>query len=82
MELVIIGIAVFFNIAVLKWKFDKGRTTEAIIDASLLGGVMFLFSGSFNALVVGTIASALVSLYLLISPPKFASPRSSRLRRA
>jgi hypothetical protein len=34
-------------------------------------GVMILFSGSYSALVVGTIASALVSIFLFFSPPKF-----------
>lgn len=72
MEYLIIGIAVFFNIAIIKWKFDKGRTTDASVDATLLVLVTVVFSGSYGALVVGTIASALISLYLLISPPKFA----------
>lgn len=70
MEFVLIGLAVFFNIVVLKWKFDKGRYADALLDAVLLGGVMFVFSGTYGALVVGTIASALVSIYLLFSPIK------------
>lgn len=66
MEFTIIGFAVFFNIAFIKWKFDRAR----YLDAALMLGVMFLFSGSYGALVIGTVASALVSIYLLISPPK------------
>lgn len=73
LEFIVIGIAVFFNIAVVKWKFDHKRYTDAIVDGTLLVAVTMVFSGSYGALVVGTIASALVSLYLLISPPRLFS---------
>lgn len=73
MEYLIIGIAVFFNIAIIKWKFDRKQTANAILDGSLLIIVAVVFSGSYGALVVGTIASALVSLYLLISPLRIGS---------
>ena len=70
MEFIVIGVAVFFNIAVIKWKYDKARYADAILDFICLVAVSILFSGSYAALVVGTIASALVSIYLLVSPPK------------
>lgn len=70
MEFIIIGIAVFFNIAVIKWKFDRERYADAFVDFGCLIVVALLFSGSYAALVVGTIASALVSIYLFFSPPK------------
>ena len=70
MEYILIGITVFFNIAIIMWKFEKHRYADASLDATLLVLVALLFSGSYGALVVGTVASALVSLYLLISPPK------------
>ena len=75
-EFIIIGCAVFFNIAVIKWKYDKARYGDAILDFACLVAVAILFSGSYAALVVGTIASALVSIYLLVSPPKL--PKKSR----
>lgn len=71
MEFLIIGIVTFFNIAFIKWKFDRARYADASLDLFLLVVVMLLFSGSYGALVVGTITSALVSIYLLFSPPKF-----------
>lgn len=71
MEFLIIGVAVFFNIAFLKWKFDRERYGDATLDLILLVLVALLFSGSYGALVVGTIASALVSLFLFFSPPRF-----------
>lgn len=70
MEFILIGLAVFFNLVILKWKIDKTRYMDAFLDATLLTLVMFVFSGSYGALVVGTIASALVSIYLLFSPLK------------
>lgn len=72
MELIIIGVCTFFNIAIIKWKYDRGQKKNAFLDATLLGGVMFVFSGSLGALQIGTVASALVSLYLIASPLKEA----------
>jgi hypothetical protein len=71
MEFMIIGFAVFFNIAVIKWKLDRERYADGITDIVLLVLVSILFSGSYGALVVGTVASALVSIYLFFSPPRF-----------
>lgn len=70
MEFIFIGIAVFFNVAIIKWKFDRRRNADALLDSALMIGIIILFSGSYGALVVGTIASALISVFLLISPPK------------
>lgn len=70
MEYILIGITVFFNIAIIMWKFERNRYADASLDTALLVLVALLFSGSYGALVVGTVASALVSLYLLVSPPK------------
>jgi hypothetical protein len=78
LEFAIIGIAVFFNIAVIKWKYDKGRFADATLDFACLVAVSILFSGSYAALVVGTISSALVSIYLLISPPKLPAKKAKR----
>ena len=71
MEFLLVGLAVFFNIAFIKWKFDKSGYADATLDLTLLVIVMLLFSGSYGALVVGTVASAFISLFLYFSPPKF-----------
>lgn len=70
MEYILIGVTVFFNIAIILWKLEKHRYADATLDATLLVLVALIFSGSYGALVVGTVASALVSIYLLISPPQ------------
>lgn len=68
MEFLIIGIVVAANIVFIFFKFDKGRTTDAFLDIVLLSAVTFVFSGSYGALVVGTIASLLISIYLYARP--------------
>jgi hypothetical protein len=73
MEFLIIGIAVALNIIVIKMKFDRKRIEDGIFDSLLLATITVVFGGSFAGLVVGTIASFFISLYLLASPPKFFS---------
>lgn len=70
MEYIFVGITIFFNIVFVIWKFKKARYPDALLDTFLLMLVTFVFSGSYGALVAGTVASALVSLYLYFSPPK------------
>jgi len=62
------GIAMAGNLIVVLIKLQKGDTTNAVIDASVLGAVMWLFSGSLGALVIGAVASAIFSVYLLAKP--------------
>ena len=74
MEFLIIGIAVFFNVMVLKIKFERERYADLSFDLVVLVALSLLFSGSFGGLVVATVASALMSLYLLAFPPRLPSP--------
>ena len=71
MEFLITGIAVAFNLMVIKWKYEKKRYSDAALDATCLFIVTTVFSGTYGSLVVGTIASAIISIYLYIFPPKF-----------
>ena len=68
--LIIVSISVLLNIAFIKFKIERERYLDATIDSSLLILVMVVFSGSFSALVVGTISSMMISIYLWFSPPK------------
>ena len=70
MEFLIIGIAVAFNCMIIKVKFERGRIADGALDATLLAILTVVFSGTYGALVVGTIASAFISIFLLINPPK------------
>ena len=68
MEIIAIGIAVAFNILIVLWKYQHGRILDATVDGTLLVLVAIVFSGSTAALIIGTIGSAIVSIYLLFSP--------------
>ena len=70
MELLIIGVVVAANIIFILFKYEKKRFSDAIVDTLLLLIVTILFSGSYAGLVVATIASLLISIYLYKNPPK------------
>ncbi len=77
----IIGLALAFNILVIIWKIKHRGLLDGLMDALLLGVVMFLTSGTLTGLLIGTIASFVISGYLLIYPfepikwPKLRLPR-------
>jgi len=69
MELILIaGFAMFFNFAILKWKFSNGRIADGVLDASVLGIIMFVTAGSMTGMAIGVVGSMLFSLFLLWSP--------------
>lgn len=71
MELLIAGLATAFNFIVIMMKANHGRESEAFLDAALFGTVLWLTSGSQGGMIVGMISSAIISIYLYYSPPKF-----------
>ncbi len=71
MEFIVIGLAVAFNCIIIKEKFQRGRTEDGTFDLILLVTITLVFSGTYGALVVGTIASAFISIYFMASPPTF-----------
>ena len=54
-------------------KLEKRRYEDAVFDLSLMALFAFLFSGSYGGMVVAMVASLAISIYLLVSPPKFTS---------
>ncbi len=52
-------------------KFKKGRIEDGVFDSALLIILLMISNGSYGAMVVSMIASLVVSIYLLASPPKF-----------
>lgn len=70
MEFLIIGLAVAANIIFILFKYERERYTDMTLDMLLLITIAILFSGSYGALVIGTIASLVISIYLYFSPPK------------
>ncbi len=68
--ILIMGVALAFNFLIIKWKFEHHRTTDAFLDTGLLILIGIVFSSTITGLMIGTIASAIISLYLLAFPPK------------
>ena len=73
MEFLILGIVVAVNFIIIKLKLDRKRWEDSIFDTLLFLIIMVLFSGSYAGLIVGSIASLVISVYFFISPPKFFS---------
>ena len=69
MEYLIIGIVTGLNILFIKFKFMKHRYIDGLLDTSVLIAVFILFNGSYGAMVVGMIASLMVSINLYYNPP-------------
>ena len=68
MDLIILGLAVAANLIIVLHKAQKGQYLNALIDGTLLGLVAVFFSVSTAALIIGTIGSLVVSLYLIKFP--------------
>jgi len=64
-SVLIIGTAVASNIIVIMWKFNKGRLSDALLDGSLLITVSYVLKASTFGLMVGTVASCIVSMWLI-----------------
>ena len=80
MEFIIIGVVTALNFLFIKKKFDLKRYEDAVFDLLLLVAILFIFSGSYGALVVGMVASLIISISFYASPPKFITPLISKLR--
>ena len=66
---VIAGIAIFFNFAIILWKFKAERYLDMLLDAGTLIAISYLTMGSVSGFQAGMIGSMLMSLYLLIANP-------------
>jgi len=70
MEFLIIGVVVAFNMLVIYIKVKAKRFADAVLDFLMLLILSFIFGGTYSGLVVATVASFIISIYLFISPPK------------
>jgi len=70
MEFLIIGVVVAFNMLVIYIKVKAKRFADAVLDFLMLLVLSFIFGGTYSGLVVATVASFIISIYLFISPPK------------
>ncbi len=73
MEAMILGIIVALNIIVVLWKLRHHRILDGMLDGGALIVVTKIFAGGAASLTIGAIGSLIVSLYLLLFPPKLPS---------
>lgn len=84
-SLLLVGIALCCacNFIVLVVKLKKRRFLDFAVDCGLFVAICWLFSITFNALVVGTFASAFISLWLFFFPVRwndFASTKKAKAK--
>jgi hypothetical protein len=70
---IVMSMALAFNLLVIWWKFTHERHLDATLDSGALVTLAYVFGGSTQALMMGTIASAIISIYFLMFPPKLSS---------
>ena len=75
-----IGLATFFNFAIILHKFRKGNTANAVLDLGILAIITVLFIGSISALAIGMVASMLFSIYLLFIRIELPQKKTTRRR--
>lgn len=80
MDFILIGIISAFNLLIIKFKLDKKRFEDAILDTALMVVLAYLFSGSYAGMVVAMVASLVISIFLFISPPTFSSKAHNFLK--
>lgn len=80
MEFLVIGIVTALNLIFIKMKFEKHRYEDGIFDLAILALLTVVFGGSYGGLVVGTVASLVISIYFYANPPKFVTPLVNKLK--
>lgn len=70
MEALIIAVIAGLNLIVVYWELEKRRFTTAALDISALVTLSVMFGQSTGGMVIATISSAMLSLFLLIKKPK------------
>jgi len=66
----VLGLATFFNLFSVKWKLENERFADAALDGAVLVGLGWIFGNTMTGLAIATVASAIFSVYLLVSPPR------------
>jgi len=64
------AVSVATNIIFVKWKIERERYSDAILDGLIFAMLIFIFARTVTGLSIATMASSIVSVYLFFSPPK------------
>ncbi len=79
MLVVAMGLTLAFNILIIYVKFRYDRYGDALLDTAALVTLAIVFGSSTQALMIGTIASAIISIFLYFFPPNGQSKPSEPL---
>jgi len=82
--ILIVGVAIGFNFIILKYKYDKGRHLDLVLDLIVLVTLSYLFGGTILGMASAMVGGALVSLYLLFTtkPPEETPSSNSSTRQS
>lgn len=69
----IMGLAAAFNVLIILKKIRLKRYEDAFLDAGILALLSWVFGGTLGGMMIATVASAVVSLSLLVTPPMFSN---------
>jgi len=69
-SMLIMGASVATNIIFVKWKIEKERYSDALLDGIVFIGLILIFAKTVSGLSIATLASSFVSFYLFFFPPK------------
>ena len=69
MEVLIFGLIAAFNMLIIVVKFRMNRYSDVILDTSILVILNYMAAGTLTGMMIATIASLIVSIFLFISPP-------------
>lgn len=69
MEFVVIGLAASFNLFIIYLKIEKKKFINAALDVLALVILSSMFGQFAGGMVIATVASAVISLFLMIKNP-------------
>ena len=71
MEIIVLGVVISFNFLIIKWKLENNHKEDAVFDIILNVIITIIMHGTVSGMAAGMVASFIISIYFLISPPKF-----------
>jgi len=69
-ELLIIGLVSALNLIILKIKIDLKRYADSALDLTLFVMFMMFSGGTLGGIIIATIGSLVISIFLYFSPPR------------
>ncbi|MCF6330284.1 MAG: hypothetical protein L3I99_01895 [Sulfurimonas sp.] len=69
MEILIFGLIAAFNMLIIIIKLRMNRYADAGLDVSIFIILNYIASGTLTGMMIATIASLVVSIFLYFSPP-------------